>query len=178
MPWRVSAINQPPSCNVLTGTTGTKPMDRSSGGVDKTFMEQVHLAEELCEIAQHNSLSSNIISPSTPSTETWHHHSDFMSFNSAVCGGAVSSPEEEDGIPPLLFREKEETFSKSSAENKEKAKHETMMTSSLQKFSSVLNDEEDWSSSSSESDDTDERIIKYGDCIISVCPFSMDETDH
>ena len=151
-------------------------MDRSSG-VDKTFMEQVHLAEELCEIAQHNPLSSNIISPSTPSTETWHHHSDFMSFNSGVCGGAVSSPEE-DGIPPLLFREKEETFSKSSAENKEKAKHETMMTSSLQKFSSVLNDEEDWSSSSSESDDTDERIIKYGDCIISVGPFSLDETDH
>ena len=151
-------------------------MDRSSG-VDKTFMEQVHLAEELCEIAQHHPLSSNIISPSTPSTETWHHHSDFMSFNSAVCGGAVSSPEE-DGIPPLLFREKEETFSKSSAENKEKAKHETMMTSSLQKFSSVLNDEEDWSSSSSESDDTDERIIKYGDCIISVGPFSLDETDH
>ena len=146
-------------------------MDRSSG-VDKTFLEQVHLAEELCEIAQHN-----ITSPSTPSTETWHHHSDFMSFNSAVCGGAVSSPEE-DGIPPRLFREKEETFSKSSAENKEKAKHETMMTSSLQKFSSVLNDEEDWSSSSSESDDTDERIIKYGDCIISVGPFSLDETDH
>ena len=154
-----------------SGTTGTKPMERGSG-VDKTFMEQVHLAEELCEIAQHN-----ITSPSTPSTETWHHHSDFMSFNSAVCGGAVSSPEE-DGIPPLLFREKEETFSKSSAENKEEAKHETMMTSSLQKFSSVLNDEEDWSSSSSESDDTDERIIKYGDCIISVGPFSLDETDH